>query len=157
MDFDTHLNRIVLPGTQYNNLIPKTTCQSTPSTSGNTDVSIQLMAEVIQEYGFQTNALAKVLQQNTLQQTVLAIKNFAYNHFQYKADDELQQLRSLACSWYDRYNGIDCKSYSILVGSILGALNITYYICKIKQPAYMPNDFSHVYIIVPINQQNGGL
>ena len=157
MDFDTHLNRKVLPGTQYNNLIPKTTCQSTPSTSGNTDVSIQLMAEVIQEYGFQADALAKVLQQNTLQQTVLAIKNFAYNHFQYKADDDLQQLRSLACSWYDRYNGIDCKSYSILVGSILGALNITYYIRKIKQPGYMPNDFSHVYIIVPINQQNGDL
>lgn len=157
MNFDSLLHRTLAHGNEYNGLIPATTCQSTISANGNTDVSIQLMAEMIKEYSWQADKIAPLLQKSNLQQTVLSIKNFAYNHFQYKADDDLQNLRSLACSWYDRQNGIDCKSYSILSGSILSSLGITYYLRKIKQPGFMPSEFSHVYVIVPIDQTKGSL
>jgi hypothetical protein len=80
-----------------------------------------------------------------------------YNHFQYKADDEDQLLRSPACSWYDRYNGIDCKSYSILASSILLELGINHYIRKIKQPTFAPDEFTHVYVVVPKDQKTNDL
>ena len=157
MDFNTLLYRTIQSGDQYNNLIPATTCKSTATANGNTDLSIQLMVEVIEEFSFQAALVAKKLQANNLQSTLFAIKDFAYNHFQYNADDDLQKIRSFSCSWYDRFNGIDCKSYSIVIGSLLGNLNITYYLRKIKQPGFNPNDFSHVYVVVPIDQQTGNL
>jgi hypothetical protein len=115
------------------------------------------MQEVINTYSWQMEKVAEKLQKPYLVDTCNAIFDFTYNNFQYKADDEDQLLRSPACSWYDRHNGIDCKSYSILASAILLEMGINHYIRKIKQPSFAPSEYTHVYVIVPVNQQTNDL
>lgn len=111
---------------------------------------------MVLQYNTQTEKLALVLKKSSLPLTVPSIHDFLFNHLQYKADGSDQMLRSPACSWYDRVNGIDCKSYTIFASCLLYNLGINHYIRKIKQPASEnPNDYSHVYVIVPIDQKNG--
>lgn len=157
MDFDTMLYRDILPGHEFENLIPKTTCKKVASGTGNTDLSIVQMKEMVNEFYPQMKKVAAVLQNSSLITTAEAIKDFGYHHFQYKADDEDQFLRSPACSWYDRKNGIDCKSYSILASCLLTNLGINHYIRKIKQPGFAPTEWTHVYVIVPLDQQSNNL
>lgn len=156
-DFNQLLHRNIKSGFEYDSLIPKTFCNKTDAGQGDTDYSVQIIAEVIDEYSFQAEKLAKVLKGNNLKKTCLNIKKFIYDHFQYRADDDEQMLRSIACSWFDRKKGIDCKSFSIAAGSILKESNIVFFIRKIKQPAYEPRQWTHVYIIVPIDQINYNL
>jgi hypothetical protein len=156
-DFDILLSRQVRSGEQYDHLLPKTKCKSTYVGDGLTDHSVVQMTDVILKHEDQTQDLAKVLQQPTVSQTVVAIHDFLYWHLQYKADDADQLLRSPACSWYSRHDGIDCKSYSIFASCLLLNLNVVHYIRKIKQPTYAPNDYTHVYIVVPKNQKTANL
>lgn len=151
------LQRIILDGGQFNNLIPASSCQTVRTGKGNTDVSMRMIKEVIQEYSNQFAKVAKVLQKSSLIQNCQAIKWFAYHHFQYDADDDIQYLRTPACCWSDRYNGIDCKSYSILAGSLLREMGIKFAIRRIKQPGWYPTEWTHVYIVVPIDQKTGDL
>lgn len=156
-DFDAILWRPLQSGNEYEALFPNSACKTTYVGTGNTDLSISEMEKVILQYAWQTKKIANELQKKTLQATVASIHSFLFNNFQYKADDSNQLLRSPACSWKMRKDGIDCKSYSILASSILLNLKITHYVRKIKQPGYAPNDFTHVYVIVPKNQNTGSL
>lgn len=156
-DFDTSLWRPVQSGNEFEHLIPKTTCQSTYVGEGYTDYSVDQMRKVIETFEHQTEKLAEKLQRQTLRATALSIHDFLFNHFQYKADSVKQLLRSPACSWYHRESGIDCKSYSIIASSLLLNMGITHYIRRIKQPGYAPTEYTHVYVIVPIDQPGGNL
>ena len=81
------------------------------------------------------------------------IQNFLYWHLQYALDGEKQLLRSPACSWVSRFQGIDCKSYSIFASTILLNAGISHYMRRIKQKGN-PDAFTHVYVVVPIDQQS---
>lgn len=156
-DFNLMSWRPIKNGTEFNSLFPKSTCTKTVLGYGDTDFSIKEMNVVVSEFAQQTEQIANVLKKSNLQDTCNAIKDFVYNHFQYKADGDDQMLRSPACSWYDRATGIDCKSYTILVSCILTNLNIKSYIRRIKQAGYAPEQFTHVYVVVPIDQETGSL
>jgi hypothetical protein len=156
-DFDTMLRRPLRSGNEYDALFPITVCKSTYVGDGNTDFSIDEMEKVIDQYAFQTEKVARKLQKPTLKATTDNIHDFLFNHFQYLADESNQLLRSPACSWFTRKKGIDCKSYSILASCILLNLEITHYIRKIKQPGYAPDEFTHVYVVVPMDQETGSL
>lgn len=156
-DFDTMLRRTLRSGNEYDALFPKALCKSTYVGNGDTDFSIDEMKKVIEQYAFQTEKVAQKLQKPTLKATTDNIHDFLFNHFQYLADESNQLLRSPACSWFTRKKGIDCKSYSILASCILTNLEITHYIRKIKQPGYAPDEYTHVYVIVPIDQETGSL
>lgn len=156
-DINTYLYRPLLDGSKYENLIPKSNCKKTDAGIGYTDHSVNKMKEVIETYSWQMEQVAQELQKSSLDKTIQAIHNFCYNYFQYKADNEDQLLRSPACSWHDRYNGIDCKSYSILAASCLIELGISCFIRKIKQPGYAPDEFTHVYVVVPKDQKTFNL
>lgn len=139
-------------------IFPQASCRSTELGNGDTFFSVEQIATTINSYYKQCKKIASLLEKNTLQKTCKAIHQFLYWHFQYKADGALQKLRSPACSWRQRYEGIDCKSYSILAGSILKMLGYNFYIRQVKQLlSETPNDFTHVYIIVPIDQKNNDL
>lgn len=157
MDINSYLYRPLLDGKQFQNLIPVSHCKKTDVGIGHTDHSITKMKAVIEEYSWQMESVAQVLEQSSLEKTANKIFWFLYNHFQYHADDNDQLLRSPACSWADRYNGIDCKSYSILASSILIEMGISNYIRKIKQPGFAPEEFTHVYVIVPKDQKTFNL
>ncbi|MFY0481655.1 hypothetical protein ACI6PS_03545 [Flavobacterium sp. PLA-1-15] len=154
---DRELWRPIEPGTEFDHLLPKTFCDPTYVGEGLTDFSIQAMEDNILEYAWQTEDLADVLQKQTLNSTCLAVHEFLYKHIQYLSDKNDQLLRSPACSWYTRKEGIDCKSYSIFASCLLLNLGITHYIRKIKQPWYEPEEYTHVYVIVPTDQTNGSL
>lgn len=151
------LYRPLKEGTKYNSYFPSVTCASTYLGEGNTYYGVDEMKSTILKYATQTKKIATILQQNTLSKTVDSIYSFLYHHIQYKSDAATQQLRSPACSWHDRKKGIDCKSYSIFAGSILSMLGIKYYIRQVRQPGMLPEQFTHVYIVVPKNQNNANL
>ncbi|OAB79740.1 hypothetical protein [Cochleicola gelatinilyticus] len=154
---DLMLYRPIKDGKKFNSLFPSSTCKATILSNGDTYYSMDLIKEYIDKYHQQTKKVASVLNKRTLPQTVKSIYDFLYWNIQYKADGSDQQLRSPACSWHDRKNGIDCKSYSIFAGCILRSLGIKFLIRKIKQPGMLPNQFTHVYIVVPNNQATGDL
>jgi hypothetical protein len=156
-DFDFLLHRVLRDGKQYDKLIPKTKCDGVALGEGMTDFTVTEMAIMVDQYYSQTEKIAPLLKKRSLQQTCNAIHEFAYWHFQYKADEEVQYLRSPACSWYSRHTGIDCKSYSIVASCILINLGINHYIRRIKQPGFAPELWTHVYIVVPADQKTGSI
>jgi hypothetical protein len=156
-NFDIMLWRPIQDGKAYNHLIPHFTCNRTGTGKGDTDFSITEMEAMVLEYHPQMGKIANVLAKSSLIENCETIKDFVYGHFQYKADGDDQLLRSPACSWHDRYIGIDCKSYSILASCLLTEMNIIHYIRKIKQPGYAPTEWTHVYVVVPKDQTKGDL
>ncbi len=156
MDIDSLLHRPILAAGKFERLIPKIKCEFGFSGQGDTDLSIQNMEAVVLKFSGQMSKVANELKKSSLQDTVDEIFDFCYNYFQYKADEDNQMLRSPACSWSVRHQGIDCKSYSILASSILREMGISHYIRKIKQP-FDPSDYSHVYVVVPADQKTGKL
>jgi hypothetical protein len=157
MNIDNLLKRNLLDGQEYAPLFPSVACDKTALGSGNTFDTVKMMQNIITKYNGQTKKIAKVLQKSTLKETCDSIYWFLYNHIQYKADGLEQQLRSPACAFKQRKDGIDCKSYSIFASCILSNLGIKHHIRQIKQPTFKPNLFTHVYIVVPVNQQSGAL
>lgn len=166
-NIDAYLYREIKPGKEFEKLIPTAPNKSIEAGIGFTDHSIDVMKKCVEDYSWQMELVAEKLEKSSLIECVDAVFNFIYHHFQYKADRELQKLRSPAYSWFDRHNGIDCKSYSILASSILTEMGINHYIRKIIQPAgdsmqgeekeNFESSYSHVYVIVPKNQKTNSI
>lgn len=156
-DISQALKRPLLYGTRFNELIAKPTGQSKQLDQGNTFYTVQVIKTWSQTFYKQVAKLAKVLQKDSLETTCINIHSFLYNHLQYQADGALQNLRSPANSWHNRKEGIDCKSYSIFASCILTNLGINHYIRQIKQAGFNPENFSHVYIVVPKDQTTANL
>ncbi|AXG72950.1 hypothetical protein DVK85_01360 [Flavobacterium arcticum] len=156
-DFNTLLYRPLQRGKQYKKLIPQSDCNVVVTGNGMTDYSVKQMAYTVNKYHSHMAKVAPLLDKGSLQQTCNAIHDFCYNHFQYKIDEVTQKLRSPACSWSVRQLGIDCKSYSIIASSILTELGVKHYIRRIKNLAYKPDLWTHVYVVAPIDQESGNL
>lgn len=151
------LFRVLRNGNEFNALIPKSKCEKVNFGKGDTQFSIENIIKQALQHNHQLKEVAGLLTGNSLEETCFKNHDFAYNHFQYMADGEAQMLRSPACSWKQRNEGIDCKSYSIIVSSLLLQQGIKHYVRMIKQPAFNPTMFTHVYVIVPVNQKTGAL
>lgn len=153
-------NALIRPlknGNEYNSLFPTPKEKKVRLQKGDTHTSIELIIKWALENNHEVKLVAPKLKKGSLSETCYAIHDFLFNHFQYEADGEAQLLRSPAYAWKHRYKGIDCKSYSIIASCILLQLGIKHYIRKIKQPAFNPEHFTHVYVIVPVNQTTGSL
>ncbi len=165
LEISAPLKRHIKKGAQYAGLLPRVSCEATNLGDGsnNTIEGVDFMTQWIKKYSWQTEKLtAALLREGKVSKTDLAktangIYNFLYNHIQYTADGALQQLRSPACAWQQRYQGVDCKSYTIFTMCILHNLGLSAYIRQIKQPGFYPEQFTHVYVVVPINQKNNSL
>lgn len=152
---NARLYRPILDGRKYEKLFPKSNCKRIDGGKGNTEYSVNQMNEVVRLYSKQTTSTAQTLKKSSLVQTAQEIQNFLYWHFQYKRDLEDQILRSPACSFHQRQDGIDCKSYSILAASILHELGYKSYFRRVS---YQPNQpYGHVYVVVPKNQKTANL
>ncbi len=151
------LRRNLKDGKEYDKLIPRVKCERTTLGKGDTFFTVDSMKIWIEKFTFQTKKLAPKLEGRTLEETVKNIYNFLYHHIQYEADGSLQQLRSPACSWMQRYDGVDCKSYSVFASSILSNLGIKHFIRQVRQAYFFPDQFTHVYIVVPKNQNTKDL
>ena len=139
-------------------IFPKVACKRTELGDGDTFFSVKQIVTTINNYFYQCEKIAKLLKGKSLLISCQNVHQFLYSHFQYRADSDVQQLRSPACSWVQRYIGIDCKSYTILAGAILKSMGYNSFVRQIKQPySLYPDDFSHVYLVVPISQEDNDL
>jgi hypothetical protein len=157
MDIDNLLQRNLLGGQEYEPLFPKVSSERTYLGNGNTFVTVRLMQKWIEKHNYQTKKVAKLLQRNSLKETCDRIYWFLYNHIQYKADKLNQDLQSPSFAFEHRAKGMDCKSYSVFASCILVNLGIKHHIRQIRQPSWKPNLFTHVYVIVPLNQLTGNI
>lgn len=157
VELNSLLYRPVMPAGQFAGLFPDSKCKSEFVGEGMTDFSMKSMAELVETFYKQAAKAAPLLEGEDLQETCDKIHYFLYNWFQYDADDADQMLRTPACSWASRYKGIDCKSYSILASSLLTCLGISHYLRRVKQPGYEPEMWTHVYVVVPKDQDNAAL
>lgn len=154
------LKRNLKPGSKYNKLFPKVSCQTTNLGNGSNDTieGVDFMAQWVEKYSWQVKKLVDVLKRegalrsNTLFNLAQDIYKFEYNHLQYTADAALQQLRSPACAWKQRKQGLDCKSYTIFAMAMLQQLGISAAIRQVKQPGANSDLWTHVYVVVPKNQ-----
>ncbi|MEO4005800.1 hypothetical protein [Flavobacterium sp. CAU 1735] len=152
------LYRPILSGSEYNKLIPDAPCMEFSLGNGDTGFTVTAMETWIKEHFKQLSKIAPLLKAETLQQTIANIHGWTCWHFQYVRDDAEQRLKSPACAWKTRSQGMDCKSYTIVVSSLLLNLGIKHYIRRIKQPGSdHPNEYSHVYAIVPFDQNTADL
>lgn len=140
--------RSLSPSSIFDGLIPPALGTKVSKGNGNTFHSLKVMEDIAVENSDQAMKIAPLFRGNTLASTVRSVKDFLYNNFQYLADTEVQQIRTLSRAWKDRESGIDCKSYSVIGSQILQQLGIPHYFRKIKQ-AGGGSGYSHVYLIVP--------
>lgn len=151
------LKRRIKNGDEFTPFIEKPKSQKIKLNKGDTFYSVAMMKVWVEQFYKQVAKLSPLLKGQTLKQTVDKIHYFLYYDIQYQADGVTQNLRSPANSWFNRREGIDCKSYSIFASSILMNLGIKHYIRQIKQPHFNPSQYTHVYVVVPTDQQNGKL
>lgn len=152
---NSELHRKLKSGKKYEGLIPYSDCSSVKLADGDTKVAIDNMAIWSKKYQHHTAKLSKLFAKYPLPIMCEKLHTFLYEHFQYKIDGINQNLRSPACSWKSRADGIDCKSYSIFASTVLLNLGVTHYLRRIKQG--VTDGFSHVYVIVPKNQKTNDL
>lgn len=154
---NTMLKRQISDGESFNNLIEKPKAEFKQLKKGNTFYSVQVMKLWVQKFYTQVAALSQVLKGETLEETCYNVHGFLVKYIQYEIDQETQRVRSPANSWQNREKGIDCKSFSVFASAVLTNLGIKHYIRQIKQLRIQPNRFSHVYIVVPRNQETANL
>jgi hypothetical protein len=155
-EINNQLYRPLKSGLQYNKFFPNSSCSNTKLATGNTKVAINEMAKWAKKYASHSELIAPELIGYSLEDTVNNIQNFLYNHIQYSIDGSDQMLKSPACAWATRHEGTDCKSYSIFASTILLNLGVKHYLRRIKQ-AVMSDAFTHVYVIIPIDQDKAKL
>jgi len=148
---NTILHRPLKKGTNYDSLIPFSDCSSVKLATGNTKVTIDSMALWARKYQHHTKALSKQeFIALPLPKLCKKLHGFLYGHLQYKIDEYDQLLRSPACAWASRKEGLDCKSYSIFASCILLNCGVSHYLRRVA--TNQAEGYSHVYVIVPKNQ-----
>lgn len=112
---------------------------------GDTQDIINVIMYADKQSGPYTTEVAPMFQKGTYKATAECIWNFIHNNIKYIADTPgHERVKSPAKTWHDGYG--DCKSFSIMAGSILKNLGIPY---KYRFVAYEEDsDYTHVYIIV---------
>ena len=145
------LHRPLKKGSQYNHLIPFSGCESIQLAKGDTKVAIHSMAIWTKKHQDHTKKLTQKKFTNLPLSTLCKeLHRFLYHHIQYKIDGYDQLLRSPACTWATRSQGLDCKSYSIFASSVLLNSRVSHYLRRVI--INKGESYSHVYVIVPKDQ-----
>ncbi|WP_435254228.1 hypothetical protein [Tenacibaculum sp. A30] len=148
---NTILYRPIQKGSRYDKLLPHSDCSSVKIANGDTKVAIESMALWVYKYQHHTQKLSQEkFAKHPLQKLCKELHRFLYQHLQYKIDTYDQLLRSPACAWATRSQGLDCKSYSIFASCVLLNCGVTHYLRRVIQQE--GEGYSHVYVIVPKNQ-----
>lgn len=151
------LRRPIQDGTQYNHLIDNPNLDVVTHEKGNTFFGVQMIKRWVLKYYKQVARLAPVLVGKDLEATTRNIHSFLLHHVQYQIDYVTQHIRSPANIWYNRQRGIECKNYTLFTSAILMNLGIKHYIRQVKQAYFKPEQYTHVYIVVPKNQVTASL
>lgn len=89
------------------------------------DATIKHIQAVIRKYRYQVADLAEHLKGDTLEQSLYNIWHFIETNIKYRFDTVgLEEIRTPARTWADRFEGVDCEDYSIFGASLV--LNMGY-------------------------------
>lgn len=155
---DASLRRKIKPGNAYDRFFASSRCKVTYLGNGDTDHTLDKMSVWATKHADQVKKLALAkFSGKSLGTTIEGIHRFLFWHIQYKMDGVDQRLKSPACAWATRRDGLDCKGFSIFASAILQNLGIKHYFKKVKQPFFEPELWSHVYVIVPKDQKGLGV
>lgn len=145
------LHRKLESGSQYSRLIPNYLSVKhsfeLPTEFSDTYDTLEYMAYWTDEYAHQFEKVAQVLIGKNVLETVENNYNFLYKHFQYKIDENLQQIYAPSAAWHFRKVGFDCKTFSVLAMALLLCQNIEASFVKVKLLGSI--DWSHVYVQIP--------
>jgi hypothetical protein len=140
--------RQIESGAEYDHLFPRANLTTKTEKRGATvKDTVKFIPKVVQRTAWQTKNLADTLKGDNTRDTCQNIWNFCYKHIRYcKDEDGLEQIRSPARAWHDRFRGVDCDCYTTLISTILMNLKIPHVLRITK---YKQNHFQHIYPIVP--------
>lgn len=142
--------RNIKPGKEFDQYFPKPnyTDPLYMQNGGNEDTIDRLIPRMVEQYGNDTERIALVLKQKTLEATCRSIWTFLYDHVQYHLDSPMEeQVRRPARTWADRTRGVDCDCYTMFISSVLCNLRVPHYL---RMAAYRPmRGFQHIYVVVP--------
>ena len=149
---EANKKRHIKSGKEYDHLFPIAEGNnSTIRKNANVYHTVAFIPKVVNETLDQTKQLAELLKSNNTYETCKNIWHFVYEHINYKKDATgYEQIRSPARAWHDRYTGVDCDCYSVLISSILSNLGIPH---TLRITKYHRDYFQHIYPVVPF--QNG--
>jgi hypothetical protein len=158
VQINTNLKRSIASGEAYNKYYVPSNCSRDFLGKGTTTHGMKTIAAWAKKHKSESAAIAKAeFSGFSLAKTCGRIHSFLFNHFQYDLDKELQRLKAPNCMWATRFEGNDCKSYSLNASTILLNLGIKHYLRRIKQADYYPKLYTHVYVVVPKDQKRGNL
>lgn len=140
--------RDIKSGREFDHYFPKSSItEKIVVPDGTVRDTVDEIEKIVKQYNWQTKAIASTFKKASLPETLNAIWDFFYNHYQYKLDrPEVEELRTPARAWHDRKTGIDCDCYSISISCVLTNLGIKH---KFRVTKYGAG-WQHIYVIVPV-------
>jgi hypothetical protein len=140
--------RHIHSGKEFDKFFPEAKAtEKTILRSASVDDTVKFIPEVVKETKWHTKNIAQMLKAESVHATCRNIWNFVYKHIRYNKDDDgLEQIRSPARTWHDRFRGVDCDCYTTFISSILTNLKIPHVLRITK---YRKDYFQHIYPIVP--------
>lgn len=142
--------RNIKPGFEFENYFPRPGFTDPVMTQdGSNEMTIdRFIPKIVRLYLGDTEKIAVVLKQSTLEGTLKSLFDFIYTHIQYKMDSPYEeQIRRPARSWADRHSGVDCDCYTVFISSVLTNLRIPHYL---RMTAYKnQRGYQHIYVVVP--------
>lgn len=152
------LLRDVTTSKKYDTYFKNSRCEVVSQGFGNTDKTLKVLKKLTYEYQQDTKKLTKkFFKTQNLQQLVTQINNWLFSTFQYKVGGFEQNISSPNCAYSKRFDGIDCKTYSLIAGTILLNKGINFNFRKSKQQGESSDKWTHVYLTIPVNQQTNNL
>lgn len=152
------LKRVVASGEAYHKYYTPSNCSKDFLGKGTTAHGMKTIAAWAQKHKSESTTIAQAEFSDFLLPTTCSrIHSFLYHHFQYELDHELQRLKAPNCMWASRYDGNDCKSFTLNCSTILLNLGVKHYLRRTKQAGYYPKLYTHVYVVVPKDQKSGKL
>ena len=137
--------RKISPGWEYDPLFPRAEL-STEIIKGQAKLedTIRFLPKAIADTGGQTKKIAALLKGKNTFDTCKRIWHWVFKHIQYEKDEKgKEQIRSPQRTWHDRFTGVDCDDYTVLISSML---------CKLRIPHLLrvamydeDNGFQHIY------------
>lgn len=150
---ESNTNRNIKDGSEYDHLFPRAKLtERTVKRGANVEDTVKFIPQVVKQTKWQTDSLTKILKGKSTYESCKNIWDFVYKHIRYFKDDEgLEQIRSPARAWHDRFRGVDCDCYTVFISSILSNLKIPH---TLRITRYKKNYFQHIYPIVPTGNGN---
>ncbi len=142
--------RNIQSGAQYDHLFVKATLKDFTVKKGATVAdTVKFIPKVVQMKRWQTQSYTDTeLKGLPVYDACKKLWQFLYNHVAYKKDEAgLEQIRSPARLWHDRFRGVDCDCYTTFISTVLTNLGIPH---KLRIAKYSEDYFQHIYPVVPM-------